>query len=61
MLALNEAVGKPGMSPISVILNLLWIIFGGLWMAAGWMIAAVVMAVTVIGLPCSYAVGIGAI
>jgi uncharacterized membrane protein YccF (DUF307 family) len=34
-----------------VILNLLWIIFGGLWMAAGWMIAAVVMAVTIIGLP----------
>jgi uncharacterized membrane protein YccF (DUF307 family) len=51
MLALNEAMGKPGMSPISVILNLLWIIFGGLWMAVGWMIAAVVMAVTIIGLP----------
>ena len=34
-----------------MILNLLWIIFGGLWMAAGWMIAAVVMAVTIIGLP----------
>ena len=51
MLALNEAKSKPGMSPISVILNLLWIIFGGLWMAAGWMIAAAVMAITVIGLP----------
>jgi uncharacterized membrane protein YccF (DUF307 family) len=51
MLALNEAKSKLGMSPISVILNLLWIIFGGLWMAAGWMIAAAVMAITVIGLP----------
>ena len=39
------------MSPVSVILNLLWIIFGGLWMAAAWMIAAVVMAITIIGLP----------
>jgi uncharacterized membrane protein YccF (DUF307 family) len=39
------------MSPISVLLNLLWIIFGGLWMAVGWMIAAVVMAITIIGLP----------
>ncbi|MGB6441427.1 MAG: YccF domain-containing protein [Methyloceanibacter sp.] len=39
------------MSAISVLLNLLWIIFGGLWMAAGWMIAAVVMAITIIGLP----------
>ena len=34
-----------------MLLNLLWIIFGGLWMAAGWMIAAVVMAITIIGLP----------
>ena len=39
------------MSPVSVLLNLLWIVFGGLWMAAGWIIAAVVMAITVIGLP----------
>jgi uncharacterized membrane protein YccF (DUF307 family) len=51
MVALNEARGKPGMSPISVLLNLLWIIFGGLWMAAGWMIAALIMAITIIGLP----------
>ena len=39
------------MSPVFVLLNLLWIIFGGLWMAAGWIIAAVVMAITIIGLP----------
>ena len=51
MVILNEARNTPGMSAISVLLNLLWIIFGGLWMAAGWMIAAVVMAITIIGLP----------
>jgi len=51
MIALNEARSPPGMSVIAVLLNLLWIIFGGLWMAAGWMIAAVVMAITIIGLP----------
>jgi len=39
------------MSPVSLLLNLLWIVFGGLWMAAGWLIAAVVMAITIIGLP----------
>jgi uncharacterized membrane protein YccF (DUF307 family) len=39
------------MSPLSLILNLLWIVFGGLWMAAGWVIAAVIMAITIIGLP----------
>ena len=51
MNALNEARTTPIMSPLSLLLNLLWIVFGGLWMAAGWMIAAVVMAITIIGLP----------
>jgi uncharacterized membrane protein YccF (DUF307 family) len=39
------------MSPWSFLLNLLWILFGGLWMAAGWVIAAIVMAITIVGLP----------
>ena len=43
------------MSPWSFLLNLLWILFGGLWMAAGWVIAAIVMAITIIGLPWSRA------
>src|SRR5271163_4653837 len=39
------------MSPLSLLLNILWIVFGGLWMAAAWVIAAVIMAITIIGLP----------
>ena len=39
------------MSALSLLLNILWIVFGGLWMAAGWVIAAVLMAITIIGLP----------
>lgn len=39
------------MSAMSLLLNVLWIAFGGLWMAAGWVIAALLMAVTIIGLP----------
>ena len=39
------------MSPMSLVLNLLWIVFGGLWMAVGWVVAAVIMAITIIGLP----------
>jgi hypothetical protein len=39
------------MSAFSFLLNLLWILFGGLWMAAGWVIAAIFMAITIIGLP----------
>jgi uncharacterized membrane protein YccF (DUF307 family) len=36
---------------MELILNILWLVFGGLWMAAGWVIAAVLMAITIIGLP----------
>ena len=35
----------------SLLLNVLWIVFGGLWMAAGWLIAAVIMAITIVGIP----------
>jgi uncharacterized membrane protein YccF (DUF307 family) len=39
------------MSPMSLLLNLLWIVFGGIWMAVAWLVAAVIMAITIIGLP----------
>jgi uncharacterized membrane protein YccF (DUF307 family) len=39
------------MSVMSLLLNLLWIVCGGLWMAVGWVIAAVIMAITIVGLP----------
>ena len=43
------------MSFLSFVLNILWIIFGGLWMAVAWVIAAIVMAITIIGLPWAWA------
>ncbi|MBI1201814.1 MAG: YccF domain-containing protein [Rhodopseudomonas sp.] len=39
------------MSPIALLLNVLWIVCGGVWMAVGWVIAAVIMAITIVGLP----------
>ena len=39
------------MSPVSLLLNVLWLIFGGLWMAVAWGVAAIVMAITIFGLP----------
>lgn len=39
------------MSPFALLLNVLWIVFGGIWMAAGWVVAAVVLAITIVGLP----------
>jgi uncharacterized membrane protein YccF (DUF307 family) len=43
------------MPVVSLLLNVLWIAFGGLWMALGWMIAAVLMALTIVGLPWAWA------
>lgn len=39
------------MSLLSLLLNIAWMVFGGLEMAAGWLIAALIMAITIIGLP----------
>jgi len=39
------------MSLLSLILNVLWLVTGGIWMALGWLIAAVIMAITIVGLP----------
>jgi uncharacterized membrane protein YccF (DUF307 family) len=39
------------MSPLSLLLNILWMIFGGVWMAVGWLVAAAIMAITIIGIP----------
>jgi uncharacterized membrane protein YccF (DUF307 family) len=36
---------------LRLLLNILWIVTGGIWMAAGWLLAAVIMAITIIGLP----------
>ncbi len=35
----------------SLILNVLWLVFGGVWMALAWLAAAVIMALTIVGLP----------
>ena len=37
--------------PLNLILNILWLILGGLPMAIGWLFAAVLIAITIVGLP----------
>jgi uncharacterized membrane protein YccF (DUF307 family) len=39
------------MSLLSVVLNVLWIVTGGLWTALAWLLAAAIMAITIIGIP----------
>src|SRR6202161_1187406 len=43
------------MSPVSLLLNIFWLVVGGVWMAIAWAIAAVIMAITIIGLPWAWA------
>jgi uncharacterized membrane protein YccF (DUF307 family) len=38
------------MSLVRPVLNVLWILTGGLWMAAAWLIAGVLLALTIVGL-----------
>ena len=39
------------MSLLSVVLNVLWVVTGGIWMAVAWLVAAVLMAITIVGIP----------
>lgn len=39
------------MPRVSLLLNILWIVLGGACMAFIWLVAAVIMAITIIGLP----------
>ena len=36
---------------MSLLLNIIWILLGGAWMAFGWLVAAAIMAITIIGIP----------
>jgi uncharacterized membrane protein YccF (DUF307 family) len=39
------------MSLIRFLLNLFWIVFGGVWMALAWVLAGLPMIVTIVGIP----------
>jgi uncharacterized membrane protein YccF (DUF307 family) len=42
-------------SPLRLLLNVLWLFFGGFFAGLAWLIAAAVMALTIIGLPWCFA------
>jgi uncharacterized membrane protein YccF (DUF307 family) len=39
------------MAPLPLFLNILWVLFGGLWMAIAWLVAGVIMVITIVGIP----------
>lgn len=36
---------------IALLLNVIWLVLGGVFMAAGWLLAGVLMVITIIGIP----------
>jgi uncharacterized membrane protein YccF (DUF307 family) len=36
---------------VKILLNVIWLVLAGLWMALGYLVAAVLLAITIIGLP----------
>lgn len=39
------------MQPVNILMNILWLVLGGLWMALGWFLAGCIMVITIIGIP----------
>lgn len=39
------------MGLIRLLLNVLWLVLGGIWMALAWLLAGVLMVITIIGIP----------
>jgi uncharacterized membrane protein YccF (DUF307 family) len=36
---------------LRLLLNILWRVTGGVWMAASWLLTAVIMVITIVGIP----------
>jgi len=36
---------------VKTLLNVIWLVFAGFWMAAGYLLAAILLAITIVGLP----------
>lgn len=45
------AITSPKSQSISVILNIIWIIFGGIWLALSHIIFGLILFITIIGIP----------
>lgn len=52
-MAVRCAAGQTGgmSSPVNLILNIIWLVFGGLWLALGYLLAGVVCCVLVVTIP----------
>ena len=47
----RSVVDKPAGQELSLVLNILWLVFAGWWLALHHVVLAIVLAVTIIGIP----------
>ena len=47
----QPSFGTDGVIVFNLLLNLIWIVLGGVWMALAWVCAGVLLALTIVGLP----------
>ncbi len=50
----RHVVDKPSGQDVSLILNILWLVFAGWWLALHHLVLAVMLAVTIIGIPFAF-------
>ena len=39
------------MRTVKTVLNVIWLVLAGVWLAAGYLLAAILLAITIVGLP----------
>ncbi|NPV90798.1 MAG: YccF domain-containing protein [Firmicutes bacterium] len=49
----QEVVDRASAEPVSIILNIVWILFGGIWLTVTHLVFALLCGVTIIGIPFS--------
>src|SRR5438034_7720979 len=47
----RTVVDKPGDHPFSLVGNIIWVVFCGVWLAIGHIATAIAQAITIIGIP----------
>ena len=50
----RHVVDKPDAGDVSLLLNLIWVVFAGWWLALHHLVLAVALAVTIIGIPFAF-------
>lgn len=51
MLRSNQVLAQPNVGVMRAVLNIIWLVFGGLWLALGYVLAGVVCCILIVTIP----------